>query len=218
MADRGEPLLSLVERACDQVLDVGLKGSVRAEDELAQRGDQGSVFSGQLGQLRTGGVDQAHRVVGEVRCFDDSGPGAGVQAGDDVLAVLLVLIPAGLVGRIGDGGDQLGGPAAELPGQDREGGLSGASGREILRVVFDGVVQQRGAGHAQVDDPVMAEDPDRDPQQMRSDNTSDHRRGTGVEHRHGGFPFIRSLGWQVGVDLVLALTAGCNVATRGWTA
>ena len=32
----------------------------------------------------------------------------------------------------------------------------------------------------------------------RSGNTSDRRRGMGVQHGHGGFPFVGHLGWQVG--------------------
>jgi hypothetical protein len=90
-------------------------------------------------------VDQAHGVVGEVGCFDDPGPPADEQVSGDVLAVLLVLITAGGVDGVGDRGDQVGGTVAELPGQRREGGLPGAAGRDVFRMVFDGVVEQRGA-------------------------------------------------------------------------
>ena len=59
-----------------------------------ENGDQRGVLADQYVQLRPGGVDQADRVVGEVRSLDDPRPGAGLQAGGDVLAVLLMLIPA----------------------------------------------------------------------------------------------------------------------------
>jgi hypothetical protein len=121
-------------------------------DELAQHRCQGAVLAGQLRQLRPGGVEQAHRVAGEVGCLDHPGPGAGVQAGDDVLAVLLVLVAAGRVDRVGDRGRQFGGAPAELPGQDREGGPAGAAGCDVLGVVLDRVVQQRGARHVRVGD------------------------------------------------------------------
>ena len=71
------------------------------------------------------------------------GPRAGEQAGGDVLTVLLMLITAGCVDGIGDRSHQVGGTVAELPGQRREGGLPGAAGRDIFRMVFDGVVEQR---------------------------------------------------------------------------
>src|SRR5438132_7905657 len=47
------------------------------------------------GQFRSGGVDDAHRVIGEVRGFDHPGPRAGLEGGEDVLAVLLVLARPG---------------------------------------------------------------------------------------------------------------------------
>ena len=49
IADRGEPVLSVVELAGDHVLDVGVKRSVRAKDELAQYRHQGTVLAGQRG-------------------------------------------------------------------------------------------------------------------------------------------------------------------------
>ena len=48
-ADRGEPVLGVVELAGDHVLDVRVKRGVRAEDELAQHWHQGTVFAGQRG-------------------------------------------------------------------------------------------------------------------------------------------------------------------------
>lgn len=38
----------------------------------------------------------------------------------------------------------------------------------ICGVVLDGVVQQRGAGHVRIGDPVAGQDADRDPQQVVS--------------------------------------------------
>ena len=55
-------------------------------------------------------------------------PRAGRQAGQDVLAVLLVLVAAGLPFGVGDRGDQLGGADAELPGQHGQGGRPPAGG------------------------------------------------------------------------------------------
>jgi hypothetical protein len=49
IADRGEPVLSVVELAGDHVLDVRVKRGVRAEDELTQHWHQGTVFAGQRG-------------------------------------------------------------------------------------------------------------------------------------------------------------------------
>jgi hypothetical protein len=58
---------------------------------------------------RFGGVDDAHRVIGEVRGFDHPGPRAGLEGGEDVLAVLLVLVAARLLGRVGPADLQAGG-------------------------------------------------------------------------------------------------------------
>ena len=77
-----------------------------------------------------------------------------------------MLVAAGLVDRVGDRGHQFGGAFAELPGQDREGGLPVAAVGDVVGVVFDRVVQQGGACHVGVGDAVVAEDPDRDPQRM----------------------------------------------------
>jgi hypothetical protein len=110
-------------------------------------------------------VDDAYRVTGEVRGFDHPGPRAGLEGGEDVLTVLLVLVAARLSGRVGDCGDQGCGAGAEPPGQHRQGGLSAAGG-DTGRVVFDSVVQQASTRHVGVGDPVVAQDPDRDPQQM----------------------------------------------------
>ena len=49
--------------------------------------------------------------------------GLAWQAGEDVLAVLLVLVAARLPGRVGDRGDQGCGAGAEPPGQHRQGCL-----------------------------------------------------------------------------------------------
>jgi hypothetical protein len=46
VADRGEPVLGIVHLTRDHLLDVGVKRSVRAKDELAQQRDPGAVFSG----------------------------------------------------------------------------------------------------------------------------------------------------------------------------
>jgi hypothetical protein len=82
-------------------------------------------------QLRAGGVEQAG-IIGEVRDFDDPRPGIGLQAGGDVLAVLLVLIAAGLPGRVRDRGHQLGDTLAEPPAQDRDGGAPAAVGQGLV--------------------------------------------------------------------------------------
>jgi hypothetical protein len=48
MADHGEPVLGSVELARDHVLDIGVKRSLRAEDELAQRRNVGRCFLASL--------------------------------------------------------------------------------------------------------------------------------------------------------------------------
>ena len=58
-----------------------------------------------------------------------------------MLAVLLMLITAWGVDGVGDRGHQVGGTVAELPGQRSEGSLPGAAGRDVFRMVFDGVVE-----------------------------------------------------------------------------
>jgi hypothetical protein len=83
-----------------------------------------------------------------------------------VLAVLLVLIAAGLPVWGGDRGDQSGGAIAEPGGEDGERIVAGAAGSDVRRVVLDGVVQQGRARHVSVGDAVVAEDPDGDPQRM----------------------------------------------------
>lgn len=90
---------------------------VRAQDEHTQGRDQRAVLAGELGQFRPSGDNDAHRVIGEVRGFDHPGPWAGLEGGEDVLAVLLVLVAARLSGRAGDCGDQGCGAGAEPPGQ-----------------------------------------------------------------------------------------------------
>jgi hypothetical protein len=96
------------------------------------------------------------------------GPRAGQQAGGDVLAVLLMLITAGGVDGVGDRSHQVGGTVAELPGQRREGSLPGAAGRDVFRMVFGSVVEQRGACYVGIGDPVVGDDPDGDPEQVVS--------------------------------------------------
>jgi hypothetical protein len=49
MADRSEPVLDVVELACDHLLDVGGKRGIQTEDELAQQGHQWTVFARQRG-------------------------------------------------------------------------------------------------------------------------------------------------------------------------
>jgi hypothetical protein len=89
-----------------------------------------------------------------------------------VLAVLLVLAAAGLVDRVRDGGHLARSALAEPPGQDREGVLAGATRCDIARVVLHGVVRQCRACHVGVGDALMAEDPDRNPQQVHVTPTS----------------------------------------------
>jgi hypothetical protein len=110
-------------------------------------------------------MDDAHGVVGEIGRFDHPRPRAGGQAGQYVLAVLLVLVTAGLPSGVGDRGDQGGGAGAEPPGQHRQGRLPAAGG-EVGGVVLDGIVQQRGARHVRVGDPIVRQDPDGDPEQV----------------------------------------------------
>ena len=62
---------------------------------------------------------------GAVLCRWWQAPG---QAGEDVLAILLVLVTARLPFGVGDRGDQGGGVCAEPLGQHREGRLPGAAG------------------------------------------------------------------------------------------
>jgi len=165
MPDRGEAPLSGAELAGDHVLDIGLQRGIRAQDQLAQSRCQLAVFAGELGELRPGDVEDADGVAGEVRGLDHPCPRAGRQAGQHVLAVLLVLVAAGFPSGVGDRGDQLDGADAELPGQHGQGGRPPA-GRDAGGVVLDGVVQPRGAGHVRVADAVMGQDADRDPQQV----------------------------------------------------
>jgi hypothetical protein len=66
MADRGDPVLRIVELTCDHLLDVGVEWSVRTEIELPEHRHEGAIFSGQLSELRPGGVEQTHGVVGEI--------------------------------------------------------------------------------------------------------------------------------------------------------
>jgi hypothetical protein len=58
-----------------------------------------------------------------------------------VLTVLVVLVAAGFVDGVGDRGHQFGGAFAELPGQDREGGLPACAAGDDVGVVLDRVVQ-----------------------------------------------------------------------------
>jgi hypothetical protein len=141
----------------------GWRGVSGPEDELAQDRDEGPVLPGQFLDLRPGGVEQADGVVSEVGDLDHAGPGAGGQAGGDVLAVLLVLVTAGVPDRVRHRGHYLGGAVAELPAQHVQGALAGAVGADGPGVIFDHVVQERGARDIGVGDAVVAEDPDGDP-------------------------------------------------------
>lgn len=84
------------------------------------------------------------RRYGDIRRFDHAHPRAGGPAGQDVLAVLLVLAAAGLPFGVGYCGDEGGGAVAEPPRQHGQGRLPAARG-DVGGVVLDGDVQQRGA-------------------------------------------------------------------------
>src|SRR5262249_60477657 len=86
----------------------------RAPYRVAQTGDHGRVLGGKPVQLGPRGVDQSHAVIGEIRCLDDAGPRAALQAGRDVLAVLLVPVASGLVRWIGHRRHQAGDTIPEL--------------------------------------------------------------------------------------------------------
>ena len=58
-----------------------------------------------------------------------------VELGGDVLAVLLMLVTAGLPGGVGDRRHQTGGPLAELPCSHRESSLPAAAGGDAAGVV-----------------------------------------------------------------------------------
>src|ERR1700735_4628674 len=103
-ADRRETLPGAGQLTEDARLHVVAQGRVRTGDQLAEPRNERSVLGGQFLQPGPGGVDEADAVIGEVGDLDDPGPRAGVQAGRDMLAVLLVGIPAGRVVRIGERG------------------------------------------------------------------------------------------------------------------
>ena len=72
-------------------------GRVGPADQLGEHWHERCVLAGEPLQPWPGGVDESDAIVGEVGGLDDPGPRAGLQAGGDVLAVLLVPITSGLV-------------------------------------------------------------------------------------------------------------------------
>ena len=142
----------------------GVSGSVISS---LQHRHQRRVLPGQVVQPRSGGVDQADAVVGEVGGLDDPGPRVAPQAVRDVLPVLLVRVAVRRVLRVRHRGDELGHPRPELPRQHRERGLP-AAGRvgQLGCVIFHRVVQQGGGHHVGVVHAVVRHDPDRHPEQV----------------------------------------------------
>ena len=102
--ERGEPFWAASSWAAIRSLTSASSG-VSGRRMSARRWVPAYSLVGQLGQFRSGGVDDAHGVIGEVRRLDHPGPRAGGQAGEDVLAVLFVLVAAGLPSGVGDRGD-----------------------------------------------------------------------------------------------------------------
>ncbi len=82
-----------------------------------------------------------------------------------MLAVPLVRVRAGFVLGIGDRGDQHGDAVSEPRCQYGERFPPTAPG-EVAGMILDRVVQQARAGQVRVPGPVMAEDPEGDPQQV----------------------------------------------------
>jgi len=142
------------------------RGGVGAVDQFAEHRHERGVLAGQLARLGAGGVDQANRVVGEVRRLDDPGWRAGLQAGADMFLVLLVCVPVRLLRRVGDRRDEIGHATPELPGQRGDGFRLPSARRQLAWVVLDRVVQQGGAGQVGIGGPVVADDPDRHPQHV----------------------------------------------------
>ena len=165
--DRGEPLSGTVELAEDAVLDIVAQRGVRAPDQVAQDGDQRGVLGGKAVQLGPGGVDQSHAVIREIGGLDDAGPRVALEAGRDVLAVLLVPVAAGLVRWIGHRRHQAGDTISELLSQHPESTLlTAVTWSKFRGVVFHRVVEQGRAHDVGIADPVVADDPDGHPKQM----------------------------------------------------
>ena len=139
---------------------------IRAGDQVGQHGDERRVLGGEPDGLVAGGVDDPDAIVGEIGDLDDPRAGIGGKACRDVRAVLLVCVLTGQVDRVGDGLDQGGGLRAETGGQHAQCPGAAAGSGQVVGVVFHRVVQQRRADDVGVADAVMADDPQRDPQQV----------------------------------------------------
>lgn len=164
MPDRGEPALRGVQLHGDHGLDVGLQRGVRAHDQLPQRRHQRAVLPRQPGQLRPGDVDQPDLVVGESDALITRAHGASLQAGRDMVAVLLALVLPGIVLRLVTVATSA---AVRSPNRASTPSVSDpAAGREVCGVIFDRVMQQRRARHGSVLDPVVVQYPDRHPEQV----------------------------------------------------
>jgi hypothetical protein len=76
-----------------------------------------------------------------------------------------VFVDHGGVDGVGNGSDQVGDPWAEARGQRRERART-AGGRQVVRVVFDRVVEQGRADDVHVVYVVVDDDPERDAEQV----------------------------------------------------
>jgi hypothetical protein len=148
----------------DARLGVVTQRSVGPCDELGEHRHERCVFTGEPVQPWPGGVDQPYAIVGEVGGLDDPGPRAGLQAGGQVLAVLLVTVTSRLLRRVGDRRDKLGHAIAELLGQRSYCSLLTPTSGQLPGVILDCVVQQRRADDVGVADAVVGDDADSDAQ------------------------------------------------------
>ena len=164
-ADGSEPFFCFVELAHDHAFDVVPERGVRAQDELAEHGQQGPVLAGAPGQARPGGVEEADGVVGEVGYLDHPRPRAVAQAPCDVLAVLLVLVAAGSqVGLVTSATSS----AVRAPNWTAS--TASASRRLPLGAMSQAWSSTVSCSSSRTPRPgrdaVVAEDPDRNPQRM----------------------------------------------------